>query len=232
MIITIDGPTSSGKSSVSKIVAEQLGFCHFSTGLLYRAVAFLIKNGFEGSLPPDLSNGLSDVDFSFASRVSARVNNKSMHIFFDNIDITNFLSDDSLSQLASKVSSNHVVRKLLLGVQRNVGSNFDIVVDGRDCGSVVFKDAKFKFFLTASIEVRAQRMMKDPKRSGMYQNFDMACSEIIKRDERDKNRSIAPLIVPDGAFIIDNSMLNLEQTAQKIIDQITRERNHKRSLPR
>ena len=220
VIITIDGPTASGKSSVARLIAENLGFCHFSTGLLYRAVAFVLVRGCGDIKAQGYEKNLENADFSFISRISAGTQGKATLVFFDQKDITPQL-DDALSQMASAVSAQKTVRDQLLEVQRCAGKNNSLVVDGRDCGSVIFPEADFKFFLTAHDRVRAQRVFTDLKRVGVYQNVEHALQELTERDERDRSRTVAPLVIPKDAVVIDNSDLTLEQTVEKMIRLIS-----------
>lgn len=220
MIITIDGPCVSGKSSVARQIALRLGICHFSTGLLYRAVAYILHNILYEVKIENNDLDLSSLDFSFISEISCVVKSQVVSIFFRQVDIMQFLANDQLSLSASAVSAVPEVRQRLLDVQREVGRCYDIVVDGRDCGSVVFPQADFKFFLTASIDARVQRVMNDSKRIAVYRDYNHARDELIKRDERDSKRALAPLIVPNGAVVIDNSELTLEQTVEKFLEVI------------
>lgn len=217
MIITIDGPCVSGKSSVARQIALKLGICHFSTGLLYRAVAFVLMQGLHGVPAQNHGIDLSNIDFNFISEIKCVVKNQIVHILFGAQDITLLLSDDQLSLSASALSALPEVRQRLLDVQRNLGIRFDIVVDGRDCGSVVFPNADFKFFLTASVDARVKRMMNDQKRAAQNKDYEHIRDEIIKRDERDRTRAIAPLVVPEGAVVVDSSDLTLEQTVEQFL---------------
>lgn len=212
MIITIDGPCASGKSSVAKKIAERLGIFHFSTGLLYRAVAYLLTNLFHAMPTDNHGYDLSLIDYSFIDELHAVVQQQSLAIFFKSSDITAFLSDDSLSLPASVVSAVPQVRARLLKVQQAVGAAHDIVVDGRDCGTIVFPAADWKFYLTASVDARARRIMADPKRVAFDKTYEQIQQEIIQRDAQDTTRSIAPLVMPQGACVIDNSDMTLEET--------------------
>ncbi|MCK4499657.1 (d)CMP kinase [Candidatus Babeliales bacterium] len=212
MIITIDGPAGSGKSTVADAVAEKLGVHHMQTGLLYRAAAYILHG----------KNYRFDQIAEMLKKIEYRVNGGDRAVVaVDGVDITEKLSHAEFSQPASIISAIPEVREALLPVQKNVGENYDIVADGRDCGSVVFPDADIKIFLTALAEERAKRIMNDPKRKRQNLTFEEVLADVLERDERDKNRSVAPLIIPKDAIVVDNStFLSPEETVQKILDVI------------
>ncbi len=210
MIITIDGPVASGKSSLARELSQHLGIYYLYTGLLYRSVAHILATT-DASLD----------DLSFISQISYSYHDGKPCLLFGKSDITKFLSHESLSGQASIVSANPAVREALLPLQQKVGECFDVVADGRDCGSVVFPHAPFKFYLTASIAVRAKRLLGDAKRGGVVQTLDDAKREIAARDKRDMEREVAPLRVPQGAVMIDNSDMTIAQTLQEMLAHIT-----------
>lgn len=218
MIITIDGPAGSGKSSVAKSLSEKLGFYYLYTGLLYRAVAYILvhKNGKK----IDELNNLTKEDLDFIPEISYEYKNRLPHIFFYGEDLTDYLNDSAWDQPASIVSAENYVRLALLDLQRNVAKKYDIIADGRDCGSVVFLNADYKFFLTASLDVRAQRIMGDEKRGGKIEDLQKVKVELEKRDKRDRERKIAPLIKPEGAIVIDNSNMSKEETLKVFLSFI------------
>jgi len=225
MIITIDGPSASGKSSVAQALAQKLNFYYLNTGLLYRAVAYVIFEKITSKKSHDLIFWLSkSQDFSFIEDLSYKYIDNKSHIFFHGHDITNYLSDSHIGQGSSIIAVHKEIREKLLLLQRSLGQEHSIVVDGRDCGSVVFPDAQYKFFLTASLEVRAQRELCDPKRNHQEQDQKHDLEQIKKtlqeRDQRDREREIAPLIVPKGAITIDNSGLNLQETIDLFLSYI------------
>src|SRR5271157_5319036 len=158
MIITIDGPAASGKSSVAKDLAKKLGFYYLNTGLLYRAVAYILmqqKGSLDTILPQDLE---------FINQLTYRYHDNVPTVLYEGNDITPMLFSASLEQGASIVSSNKAVRDALLAFQRRIAQEHDVIADGRDCGSVVFPNAEYKFFLTADVDARTQRLMNDAMR--------------------------------------------------------------------
>jgi len=222
MIITIDGPTASGKSTASRALADSLNFYYICSGLIYRAVAYLLVNRC-GYTPEELmSLHTEDIEqCADASRLQYSYDGLSQErVFFDQEDITVYLKDKFIDKISSIVSVNKEVRQAVTNIQRTIADDHNIVIDGRDVGSVVFPHAEIKFFVTASIPVRAERWRKDQERYGNNLSFDEAIALITDRDERDKNRTIAPLVVPRNAIVIDTSDLTKEQTIEKMLEYI------------
>jgi cytidylate kinase len=220
MIITIDGPVASGKSTVAKLLAERLGFYSLNTGLLYRAVAYVLKT-FQGVKTLEQLAVAPATIFSFIPHITYTFHDGRPLVCYQRTDITPFLKLPEFDQPASVVSANPFVRAQLLGVQHAIGKQYDIVADGRDCGSVVYPDADYKFFLTASLEVRAARMAEYlHQKTGKPKDLAAARKQIVQRDKRDSERAVAPLRVPDGAIVIDNGLMTIEQTVQKILRYI------------
>lgn len=223
MIITIDGPVASGKSTLSRILAHTLHCYYLNSGLLYRALSYLLIT--DRGYTIDNLNGVSQKDIEYclnAARFSYRYDVQNQErIFFENIDITAHLKDRVIDKAASIISAKPEVRHAITLLQRSIADNYSIVTDGRDVGSVVFPHAACKFYVTASIEVRAMRWRKDQEKYGNSVSQQDAVNAITDRDERDKNRTIAPLIVPEGAVIIDTSALTVEQTVEKMLECIS-----------
>lgn len=220
MIITIDGPVASGKSTVSRMLADKLGFYYVCSGLIYRAIAYLLVHH-GGYKPEDLGNIKTEDLMHYADPVKLRYDYDEFsqeRIYFENNDITLYLKDKSVDYATSVSSVNKEVRKVVTTMQREIARNHNIVIDGRDVGSVVFPDAQVKFFITASVTVRAERWRKDQERYQHYVSSQEAVALITDRDERDKNRVIAPLVIPKNAIIIDTSDLTVQQTIEKMIE--------------
>lgn len=228
MIITIDGPVASGKSSVARELAKRLNIYYLHTGLFYRAIAYIIRE----RLSKERGHEISDADLvthmqaitpeqlAFVKELAYDYDGEQGHVFFQGQDITEHLHGSVLDHSASIVSANEHVRASVLDAQRSVASEHDIVADGRDCGSVVFPDAEHKFFLTASVVVRAQRLILDERRQVADADLEKVKQEIEVRDRRDKERAIAPLIIPDKAIVIDSSKLSFSQTIDRFLSHI------------
>ena len=222
MIITIDGPVASGKSTVSRILTNKLGFYYLCSGLIYRAIAYLLVNNY-GYTPETLANVRIEDLMQYVDSARLRYDYDDLsqeRIFFDKGDITPYLKDKFIDQITSIVSVNKDVRKKVTAMQRDIASHYNIVTDGRDVGSVVFPYAEMKFFLTASVAVRAERWRKDQECYDNYFSADEAIRLITERDNRDKNRTIAPLIIPQDAVVIDTSALTVQQTVEKMMKYI------------
>ncbi|MBD3231898.1 (d)CMP kinase [Candidatus Dependentiae bacterium] len=213
MIITIDGPAGSGKSTVAKQLAKELDIYYLYTGLLYRAVAYILVDRFKKKV----DNLLKSEDFVFIKNISYKYILNKPRVYFKYENISMYLQDSKWDQPASIISSNKMVRKLLIDTQRDVAKDYDLIADGRDCGSVIFPNADYKFFLTADLETRALRVFNDKQRLSNKDSFEKVKEELEIRDRRDKERKVAPLMVPDDAIIIDNSKMNRQETIDEFL---------------
>jgi len=213
MIITIDGPAASGKSTVAKVLAKNLGFYYLYTGLLYRAVAYVLVEKFK--ILPELFPNLISTDLGFIGDIKYFYENGEPKVLYKNEDITQFLKNSLLDQASSIASANSFVREALISLQRDVANNYDIVADGRDCGSVVFPNADYKFYLTANVECRAKR-----KSLQEVISFDEALASLKERDARDVQRIVAPLKIPMNAIIIDNTELDTPKTIETFLNYL------------
>lgn len=220
IIITIDGPAASGKSTIAQELAKKLDYYYLYTGLLYRAVAYVAGQIQHATTVPENLNSPSLESFggmNFIGDMTYEYCQGYPHIFYQGKDITAFLQDSALAQQASIVSADIRVREALLSVQRTVAQHYDIIADGRDCGTVVFPNADVKFFLTADVSTRAQRIFSDQKRKAGTMTLDQIKAGLQERDNRDQSRAVAPLVIPDGAIVIDNSAMSLQQTVDEFL---------------
>lgn len=208
-IIAIDGPSGSGKSTISKILSEKLKIEYLNTGLMYRAVTkyFLDKGHSEKSDDGILKSLLDEISIGF----------KDNKLYLNGEDVTENLRNDEVTANVSWVSARDYVREKMVDLQRKIAENTSFILDGRDIGSVVFPDAKYKFYLTASALTRAKRRFDQGESDMSVEEIEKA---IIKRDNYDSNRDIAPLKVADGAVIIDSSNLNINQTIDLILSHL------------
>jgi cytidylate kinase len=227
MIITMDGPTASGKSTISRMLAQKTGYYYVGSGILYRALAYLLVNNFlydenriEEPSHEHLMYCLDPERFFYEYK-----NGHSEQVFFDGIAITPYLKDSFLDKMASLVSTNNEVRKAITHIQREIAADGPVVVEGRDAGSVVFPDADFKIFLTASDAVRAERWQADQAKRGNEYSHQEALAYIVERDQRDRTRALDPLIIPEDAIVVDTSELTIGQTVEKIMTCIQRNRD-------
>ena len=211
MIITIDGPAGSGKSTVADIIANQLGFVHFNSGSLFRAItAHLYSQNF------DIENITTNSEIpNFDLQV--RIIDDVQHVFVDGVDYTPVLRDNHISTLVANVALNKFCRQKTSECQHNFCLKNNVVMEGRDIGSHVFPNAEYKFYLDCSIEERARRRFKEEQAKHTNITLEEIMEQIAERDYLDKNREIAPLVVPENAIVIDSTNLSIEE----VVDEIT-----------
>lgn len=216
MIITIDGPAGTGKTTVARRVAECLHFAYFDTGAMYRAVAWmLLDKGIEITDQEEIEKELSKFKFYIKGA------GKEKRYFLGDRDITQDIRTRAVTSIVSPVSALPSVRKLLWKLQKEWGAKGDAVFEGRDMGTVVFPNAEIKIFLTARPEIRAQRRLdemfskKSPDVKGM--DHKKMLEEIMKRDELDSSRSLAPLRCAEDAHLIDTSDLSIDEVVGEIL---------------
>lgn len=222
MIITIDGPTASGKTTIARMLAQKLGYYYLSSGLLFRGLAYVLVQDFLYS--PELINNPREHDIAKALDPSTFVyvynHEQGEQLFVHGKNITHELRGQTLSQYASILGTHVSVRAALAALQHHIANNHDLVAEGRDMGSAIFPHAQVKFFLTASVEVRAARWQKDQNAKGKDLSLDQARIEIQTRDDRDQTRAVAPLCIPKGAIIIDDSHMPQQKVVDEMIQQI------------
>ena len=200
-VLTIDGPAGSGKSTIAKLLSKRDGFIHINSGMFYRAIAFIL-----GDNPSE--DELKKLRFSF------EVINGEMVLVYNNEKLFgNKLQTEEIGKIASKIAKKDFVRNFVNKLIRDTAKSGKFVIDGRDCGSVIFPDAQLKVYLDASLEERAKR-----RATQTNEELEKIKEEIRKRDEQDKNRDIAPLVVPDKAKIIDTTNLSIEDVYQRIVN--------------
>lgn len=213
-VITIDGPSSSGKSTLCKALAKVLKWHLLDSGTIYRVLAFsTIYNKINIKSEKEISDIASNLSVKFID------NHNKTKVFFENQDITEKISDQEISIIASKIAILPLVRKSLLYNQRSFRKLPGLIANGRDMGTVVFVDAIAKIFLDANIKERAKRRMEQLKKKGNNKiNFKNILFELNNRDERDKNREISPMIPAQDALILDTTSISMKQIISKTLD--------------
>jgi len=222
MIITIDGPSVSGKSTVARQIAKRLHLYYIASGMLFRSLAYLLMEKY-GYTPTTVDHA-TDAEITALlapERFAYTYDAVGEHIFFDGLEITTVLKNSDIDTGASVVATSKIARDALLQFQRTLAHANDCIIDGRDCGSVVFPHADFKFFLTASIDVRAQRWQTAQAILGNIVTTQEAETFVAARDQRDATREVDPLVIPQGAKIVDNSNIDQDETANLIIAYIS-----------
>lgn len=210
--IAVDGPSGSGKSTVTDIVAKKLNILHLNTGALYRAVGlYALDNGLD---PNDEELIVSKLD---KINIKIKFVNGEQRIIMNDVDVTDRLYSLEVSDACSITSAYKLVRDKILQIQRNVANEHSCIMEGRDITSHVLPNAKYKFYIDASPEIRAERRMEDEKNTAKVLDYNEVLSQIIERDRRDKERTLCPLVLVDDAVYINTDNLTIDQVVDKIL---------------
>lgn len=214
LIIAIDGPAGSGKSTTAKLVAHKLGYIYVDTGAMYRAVTL-------GSMNISHLDKQSIIDMLPRLSITLSVQDDGQHTFLNNEDVSEAIRQPEISANVSFVSSIKEVRESLVAMQREIGKSGGIVMDGRDIGTVVFPNADLKFFMVANIEQRAIRRLQEMQEKGMspLPSLEELVHQMTVRDNMDSSREIDPLVKAHDAIEIDTSFLSIDQQVSIIIEQ-------------
>ncbi|GCD09591.1 (d)CMP kinase [Clostridium tagluense] len=209
--VAIDGPAGAGKSTIAKMIGEKFNLMYINTGSMYRAVTLTAMNA-------NISE--KNVDDLVKIVASLEMHFEEDHLFVNKEDLTDMIGMPVISNNVSKYAAVPKVREILVKLQQDIAKKFNVIMDGRDIGTVVLKDATFKFYLTASSEERAKRRYKELITKGIDVDYDTILSDIIKRDYIDTHREVSPLKKAIDAIEIDSNDLDIDGVAQKMIDYI------------
>ena len=210
-IITIDGPASSGKGTVAKLIAKKLGLHYLESGAIYRVVALITSRA---------SVAVSDIDNILALIDKMELSFAEGRVLVANVDVTEYLRAEEIGMMASQIAKNGAIRKRLLDFQRDFATEPGLVTDGRDMGSVVFPNANLKVFLTAASQVRANRRYEQIKECDSSVTLDSVLADIVARDKQDSERASAPLTYDSSFVVVDNANMTIDETAEHIISFI------------
>lgn len=202
MIIAVDGPSGSGKSSISKEIAKKLNIQYLDTGAMYRLLALYLEE--------------NNLEFSKEVLKDFNIKQSGETFYLNGVDVSKKIRTNDISKKASDISKIKEVREYMVDLQRKISKSHSVILDGRDISTVVFPNADFKIFLTASVEVRAKRRFLEDKTL----SYDKILEDIQKRDYQDMNRKNSPLRIAKGATVIDTSQMTKEQVIQKIISLV------------
>ena len=210
--IAVDGPAGAGKSTIARRLAQELGYCYVDTGAIYRTVAYFMD--ILGISPKDadgVAKYLDELTVAIEYDDTGR-----QHMIMNGMDVTEDIRTPEISQKASLVSAHSFVRDLLLDMQRDVAKQYNVIMDGRDIGTVVLPKANVKIFLTASAEVRAKRRTEELQAKGQKANYEQILKEIQQRDFQDTHREVAPLKLARDSIKVDTSDLDIDQVVAEI----------------
>lgn len=213
--IAIDGPAGAGKSTVAKALAKRLGYIYIDTGALYRAIGlYFLRKGEDTSLDCDIAGYLKDI------KVELKFIDSVQHVFLCGEDVSDKIRTPEASMMASAVSAKKEVRAFLLDMQRKFAEENNVIMDGRDIGTVVLPNADYKIFLTASDTERATRRYKELKAKGDTSTFEEVLEDMRKRDYNDSHREIAPLKPAEDSFLADTTGKTEEESVEMILSVI------------
>jgi len=210
--IAIDGPAGAGKSTIAKLVAKKLGFVYVDTGSMYRAMAlYCIRNGVDKSDEEAVSLACKEMD------IVVKYDNGIQLVLLNGEVVNDYIRTEEVSHVTSSIAVYESVREKLLNLQRELAKEYNVIMDGRDIGTNVLKDADVKIYLTASVDTRAKRRFLEHIEKGEECDIEEIKQDIIDRDYRDMNRKIAPLKQADDAILVDSSEMSIDEVVDTIV---------------
>jgi len=213
-VLTLDGPSGVGKGTVASIIAQKLDWHLLDSGAIYRAFAIVAR---DNDIKIDDIDGLLKLANNFDISFKLNSNHEPLNVYLNNVEVSSELRTEKTAALASQFAKIESLRKTLLVKQRQFKKLPGLVADGRDMGTVVFPDASFKVFLTAEVEERAKRRLKQLQETGIAGNISHTLAEVQKRDERDVNRQHSPLMSAKDALVIDTTNLTINEVITKVM---------------
>ena len=209
MIIAIDGPAGSGKGTIAKLVSQRLNFINIDTGAMYRCIALRLKeNNINLEEYDKIHKILEEIEISFQDE----------NVYLNGKDVSKEIRSVEISNFVSPVSAIGFVREKMVELQRKLAQGKNVIMEGRDIGTVVFPNAELKIYLDATPEERARRRVEQNKMNNIESNYEQILKDIIERDTRDSSREISPLKKADDAIIIDSTNLTIEEVTNKVIE--------------
>jgi len=213
--IALDGPSGAGKSTIAKLLSKKLGIAYLDTGAMYRCVGlFMLEHGVDVADSEGVARLIDEVQISFVNE------NGVQKIMLNGRDVTSAIREHRVSAAASTVSAHGFVREKLVDMQRKIAAASPSVLDGRDIGSVVLPDADYKFYLTASVEARAKRRYDELIEKGQSVVLADIARDIAQRDHNDMTRAHSPLVIAEGAIVIDSTDMNIDEVLEKITSYV------------
>jgi len=214
IVITIDGPAGSGKTTTARRVAEALGYLHLDSGALYRAVTLkVLRSGV------DIHDEARVAQIAKSCDLLLQFENGILKVFLDGQDVTEAIRSPEVTEAIAPIAANPMVREILTQKQRDMANGHGVVVEGRDTGTVVFPDADLKIYMVASIEQRAKRRYEELASKGIKIDFDKLVQDIKKRDESDATRAHSPLKKPDDAIVLDTTGLTIDEQVEFVVNK-------------
>ena len=213
--IAIDGPSGAGKSTLARAIAKKINFIYVDTGALYRAIGLFVRNN---KISPNDSDSV--INSLGSVKIAMKFKDGLQHVYLNDSDVTDDIRLHEVSEYASKISAIPQVREFLTDLQRSIAANNNVIMDGRDIGSIILPNAQLKIYLTASVADRAERRYRELKERGQTVDFDKVLRDVEERDRRDMTRDVSPLKIADNAIVVDTTGFTFEQSFDKLLSVI------------